>query len=189
MRWSVLGVAACRIAVGVAPATALASTDEVPQPAELVLQCLTTSGTPDLRITLRNTGKQDINLVLGMTLANGRSYHASALFLDVRQRGSDMIEVFQATDAQPRVAGRMDPWILPLPVASEFSLARSLGDFAMKLDRLTMDRAPMNMRLRLVPRPEHHPPGSDMVGAGLVHVAPGDLQSAWIRVPEDCKRR
>ena len=159
-------------------------------PIEMVLQCLSAVSAPDLRIALRNTGPKDVNLVLGMTLANGRSYHASALFLDVKRRGSDMIEVFAPTDATFSVAGRLDPWILPLPVQSEFSLTRSLGSFGMNLERLTMDRAPMNLRLRLEPLPQYQPkPNDDTLGAGLVHVQSGRLQSAWIRVPEDCKPR
>ena len=182
--WIGTAIVAFSTMAGTFPASA-----QVP-PAEMVLQCLSAASAPDLRMALRNTGQKDVNLVLGMTLGNGRSYHASALFLDVKRRGSDMIEVFAPADAQPRIAGRVDPWILPLPVGSEFSLTKPLGEFGMKLEKLTLQRAPMDLRLRLEPLPQFQPkPGDDTVGAGFVHVPPGRLQSAWIRVPEDCKPR
>src|SRR5262245_39398149 len=161
MRWTV--VATCLIAVAAAPAnsqeprTLKLSPAAIAPAVEMVLQCLTISSAPNLRITFRNTGDKDLNFVLGMTLGNGRSYHASALSLDVRQRGSDMVAVFAPADSQPRIAGRVDPWILALPADSEFSLTKPLGDFGMNLEKLGMDRAPMDLRLRLEPLPPYQP--------------------------------
>ena len=72
---------------------------------DLGLHCIAPAR--DLRITLRNNGEKDTNVLLGITLGNGRTYHASGLFLEVRRRGSDMIETFQLTDSQPAIAGRV----------------------------------------------------------------------------------
>lgn len=190
MRWSVSAFTACSIAIIAAPATALAAPADMPSAAQLTLQCLSASTAPYLRITLRNSGEKDVNLLLGISLGNGHSYHASALYLDVRGRGSDVIDNFQLTDSHPDIAGRVDPWILALPMASEFSMTRSLGDFSRVMAPLVMDRAPMDLRLRLVSLPQYRPRvGDDTVGPGLVHLMPGELQSTWIRVPEDCKPR
>src|SRR5215471_6473229 len=109
----------------------------------MTIRCQSGPSIPQLRTAWRNTGQRDINLVLGITLGNGSSYHASALLLDVRRRGGDKIEAFQLTDSHPDIAGRVDPWILPLPVASEFSLARPLNGFDLNLEKLSIDRAPM----------------------------------------------
>lgn len=182
-----------RVRIGAAILASLVTTGTTPANAqapvvEMTLQCLAGATGRDLRITLRNTGPKDVNLLLGITLGNGSSYHLSALFLDVRQRGSDKIEVFAPSGSQPAIAGRVDPWILPLPARSEFSLTRPPGNFGMNLEKLTMERAPMDLRLRLEPLPFYRPkPNDDTIGAGLVHVLYQKFESAWIRVPEDCK--
>lgn len=184
-----------RVRIGAAIVASLLTAGTTPvnaqaPPVEVTLQCRAAATGRDLRITLRNTGQKDVNLLIGITLGNGRSYHLSALFLDVKRRGSDSIEVFAPAGSQPSIAGRVDPWILPLPSGSEFSLTKPLDNFGMNLEKLTLERAPMDLRLRLEPLPFYRPkPNDDTIGAALVHVLYQEFESAWIRVPEDCKPR
>ena len=165
---------------------------------EMTLQCQPVVNATNLRISLRNTGTIDVNLVLGITLGNGREYIAQALFLQVKSRDGDAVESFQYSDPGRSfiIAGRVDPWIVPLPAGSEFSITRPVthfrpsapGQLASRAgDPLSLDRGPMDLRLRLVSRTQDRPRGDDMVGPGLVHVMPGELQSEWIQVPDDCK--
>ena len=65
---------------------------------DMTLQCRALTNAPELRITFRNSGTIDINLVLGMTLGNGREYFADALFLEVKHRDSDAVEKYQYSD-------------------------------------------------------------------------------------------
>jgi hypothetical protein len=107
------------------------------------------------------------------------------------------VEKYQYSDPgrSAVIAGRVDPWIVPLPAGSEFSINRPVkqfwsrdpGKMARATGQLSLDGGPLDLRLKLISRPQDRPHGDDMVGAGLVHVMPGELQSQWIHVPEDCK--
>lgn len=167
-------------------AGAMPGTEKTPH-VELGLQCIASANVPELRISLRNTGIGDANVVFGITLGNGRAYHAAALILEVKRRDGDTVERFQIADSTPRVAGRLDPWIVPLPAGSEFSIARPIGLFRSPDDKPLSIGSPLELRVKLVSRREDRPRGDDAVGPGLVHVVPGDLQSAWISVPESCR--
>jgi hypothetical protein len=160
--------------------------EKTPQ-VELGLQCLAAANGPELRVALKNTGTGDANVVFGITLGNGRTYHASALVLEVKRRDGDAIESFQTADSSYSVAGRLDPWIVPLPVGSEFSITRPIGVFRSPDNTPLSISGSMELRVKVISRRENRPRGDDAVGPGLVHVLPGDLQSAWISVPESCR--
>lgn len=167
-------------------AGAIPGTEEMPQ-VELGLQCIASANVPELRISLKNTGTGDANVVLGITLGNGRTYHAAALFLEAKRRDGDAVESFQIADSMPRVAGRLDPWIVPLPAGSEFSITRPIGILRSADGKALSISSSMELRVKLISRREDRPRGDDAVGPGLVHVVPGDLQSAWISVAESCR--
>src|SRR5688572_19115290 len=167
-------------------ADAMSATEKTPQ-VELALQCIAAAKEPDLRITLRNTGTGDANVVFGTTLGNGRTYHAEALLLEVKRGDGNPIEDFQIADSTPSTAGRLDPWIVPLPQASEFSITRPISLFRARDGKLLSINSSTELRVKLISRRQHRPRGDDLVGPGLVHVMPGELQSAWISVPESCR--
>jgi len=164
---------------------------------ELTLQCQSSAQATDLRMALKNTGAIDANLVFGITIGNGREYTADALILEVKRRDGDAVESYQYSDPgrSYTIAGRVDPWIVPLPSGSEFSITRPLNRFHLRAPgsssrvagQLSLDGGAMDLRLRLISRPQDRPRGDDTVGPGLVHVMPGELQSPWIHVPEECK--
>jgi len=162
------------------------ATEKTPQ-VKLGLQCIASAKEPDLLVTLRNTGTGDANVVFGITLGNGRTYHAGALFLEAKRRDGNTVESFQIDDSMPRIAGRLDPWIVPLPVGSEFSISRPIGLFRSPDNKPLSISSSMELRVKLISRREDRPRGDDAVGPGLVHVMPGELQSAWISVPESCR--
>ncbi len=162
------------------------ATEKTPD-VELGLQCIAAAKGADLRVMLRNTGTGDANVVVGITLGNGRTYHAAALFLEVKRGEGNTVESFQIADSMPRVAGRLDPWIVPLPVGSEFSITRPIGLFRSPDDKPLSISSSVDLRVKLISRPEDRPRGDEAVGPGLVHVLPGDLQSPWISVPEGCR--
>jgi hypothetical protein len=79
----------------------------------------TQSKVPKFRVELRNYGETDLVLNLGAMLGNGRKQYPSAVDLSLtdaqgKSRRLDLV--------LPPVAGRLDPFILPLPAGATFSV-------------------------------------------------------------------
>jgi hypothetical protein len=83
-------------------------------------------GLPGFRITLLNPGRKDLVLNIGMLLANGNKQYASAIELLLTDpRGKTW--KFPAGDPGS-IAGRIDPFVLPLPAGASFTLPLNLDD-------------------------------------------------------------
>jgi hypothetical protein len=85
------------------------------------------SKVPKFRVELRNVCDHDLILNLGMMLANGRSQYAAAIVLTIldpqgKTRG------FQLKGPM-YINGRVDPFIVPLPVGSTFSVPVDLDKY------------------------------------------------------------
>ena len=85
------------------------------------------SSVPKFRVELRNVGDHDLILNLGFMLANGRNQYVNAIVLTIidpqgKARQFDVI-------GPPAVAGRMDPFTLPLPAGSTFSIPVDLDKY------------------------------------------------------------
>jgi hypothetical protein len=85
------------------------------------------AGPPKLRVELRNTGKNDLILNLGMMLAKGRKQYAKAIVLiltdsEGKSRTFDLRE-------PAIVAGRVDPMVVPLPIGATYSLPIDLNNY------------------------------------------------------------
>src|SRR3984893_14726983 len=92
--------------------------------------CRTSNGRAELRSTLRNVGADDTSLVLGIAVGNGRRLLPNALVLSVKAADSSATRDFEYFDPSvPAIFGRLDPWIVSLPSASEFSITRPLSHF------------------------------------------------------------
>jgi hypothetical protein len=85
------------------------------------------SKAPKFRVELRNAGQNDLVVNLGMMLANGNRQYPNAVVLAL-------------TDAQGKsrrldlrepafIAGRMDPFVLPIPVGATFSIPVDLDKY------------------------------------------------------------
>src|SRR5262245_23625732 len=81
---------------------------------------------PGFAVLLENVGANDLNLRLGYSLANGTTHHPAAVALIVT--GPDG-KARQLAYKSGRVAGRMDPLVLPLPVGSSFRLGCALDQY------------------------------------------------------------
>jgi hypothetical protein len=84
-------------------------------------------GPPKFRVELRNKGKDDLILNLGIMLANGRKQYPNAIVLiltdsEGKARVFDLREPFY-------VAGRLDPLVLPFPTGATFSLRIDLDNY------------------------------------------------------------
>lgn len=169
--------------VSLLSAQASAQTPEI----VMTLEC---SGSPNavtLRLTLRNVGPVDTALVLGNSVGNGYRYLADSLTLDVKEPDSATAERFQYFDPSvPGVAGRLDPWIVPLPTASLLSLERPLAHFWAHGKPLSLGENPVDIRVNLSARGDRRVADQEVAGVALVHVFVGDLATEWVRVPTEC---
>jgi hypothetical protein len=82
---------------------------------------------PKFRVELRNAGESDLTLNLGIMLDNGRNQYPTAVFLNLtdaqgKSRRLDLIEPFS-------VGGRLDPFVLLLPVGATFSMPVGLDKY------------------------------------------------------------
>ena len=82
---------------------------------------------PNFRVELRNTGKDDLILNLGIMLANGRKQYPRAIVLIVTD-SEGKSRVFDLREPW-FVAGRVDPMIVPLPAGATFSLPVELDKY------------------------------------------------------------
>jgi len=83
--------------------------------------------TPKFRVELRNAEGSDLTLNLGIMLDNGRKQYPTAIFLNLtdtqgKSRRLDLIE-------PASVAGRLDPFVLSLPVGATFSMPVDLDKY------------------------------------------------------------
>ena len=85
------------------------------------------SKVPKFRVELRNVGDHDLILNLGMMLANGRRQYADAIVLTILDPHG-RTRKFQLK-GPGFIAGRVDPLIVPLPVASTFSVPVDLDNY------------------------------------------------------------
>jgi hypothetical protein len=83
--------------------------------------------TPKFRVELRNAEESDLTLNLGIMLDNGRKQYPTAIFLNLtdtqgKSRRLDLI-------GPPAVAGRLDTFVLSLPVGATFSMPVDLDKY------------------------------------------------------------
>ncbi len=83
---------------------------------------------PQCEVTLENVGDSDLNVRLGFSLANGKSHHPDALRLFARSKGDKTRTLHYA--AISGVAGRVDPFVGPLPAGSSYTLRCVFNHYA-----------------------------------------------------------
>jgi hypothetical protein len=76
-------------------------------------------------VVAQNAGASDLNVHLGVSLGNGETHHPTALRLILIEGGKKT----RFTYAEPRVAGRLDPFVVPLPAGSSYTLRCPLDKF------------------------------------------------------------
>ena len=82
---------------------------------------------PTFRVAFRNSGDRDLVVKLGITLANGAKQYPNAVVLmltDAQGKSRQLDPIEPAF-----VAGRLDPFILLLPVGATFSVPINLAKY------------------------------------------------------------
>jgi hypothetical protein len=155
-----------------------------PNEVALALQCQASAGTPQLRITLRNTGATYTQMVLGTNVGNGYRYDATAFVLDVKRNGNSNSEQFRGM-SRP-IAGQAGPWVVQLPAMSEFSFVQPIIEFVAPStgEPLKVGASAIDVRLRwIAPKPW---PGGETASVNRRNVFAGELTTQWLRVPDQC---
>lgn len=157
-----------------------------PEPLRMVLSC---QSAQSLTLRLENTGTEDSAVVVGMTLANGRRYIFNNLALRLKRAGSSAVESWRFYHYDPPmvISGRVDDWIVPLPVGGSFEMKLPVSQFrSERLEPLgglpVKARASLRLPLR-APRP-----GPDLPALQFLRVWTGSgmLSSNEISIPEQC---
>lgn len=85
------------------------------------------SKAPKFRVELRDAGETDLVLNLGFMLANGKKQYPNAIILNL----TDAQGTSRRLDLKGAgfVAGRLDPFIVPVPVGATFSISVDLDNY------------------------------------------------------------
>jgi hypothetical protein len=92
-------------------------------------------------VTLENVGDFDLNVKLGFSLANGKSHHPDALSLIALAKGDKARMLVYAP--LPGVAGRVDPYVVPMPAGSSYTLRCKFENY---VDAATGDRVDLTAK-------------------------------------------
>jgi RNA polymerase sigma factor (sigma-70 family) len=95
-------------------------------------------------LVLENVADTDLNVQMGYSLANGKTHHPAALRLLVSSNGDKMRTL---TYSNGGVAGRLDPFVVPLPIGSCYTLRCSLDHFVDLESGERVDLAAKNYRI------------------------------------------
>jgi len=84
---------------------------------------------PRFNIALKNIGKKDLVLNLGIMLANGKEQYSSAVILIFTDPNGKSCEFHNNIGRHPGIAGRMDPFIVPLAVGCTYILRADFDNY------------------------------------------------------------
>ena len=170
--------------------TSAPTQDRQPQPVKLLIGC---HGSDRLTVIIQNVGNDDTAVIFGVVLGNGRKYLVSGLTLRATSPDGriDQFEYWPA-DYPTSIGGRVDPWIVPLPVGTSYVMHASPPDFRSRIrsgvfQRLASWPKPARVSLAL-PLQAPKSTNSDMVGLKLWKVwrDAEALISGELVVPGDC---
>ena len=153
----------------------------------LELQCVGPQALSEVVVTLRNSGNTGTAVVLGTRLGN--IYLAKTLSFEARFAEGGRIQNFMFDNPvfSTSTTTREDPWIVPLPAHSSYTVAISSNHF-LAASGMRLDEAPglSDMQLRLTGS-KIEPLNFDILGLANWEVLIMDMQSAPVAVPDDCQ--
>lgn len=133
---------------------------------------------PHFRVELRNVGDHDLILNLGMMLANGKRLYAHAITLLLSfPSGSEQRLVLMGPGI---VAGRVDPFVVPVPVGASFSIPVDFTKYApIGMDPVTLEPGTYSLQAEFQGKPGVDP-NLDMKGTALMPYWTGTVVSTRI---------
>jgi hypothetical protein len=153
-----------------------------PQPSiSLMLDC---GERPDeVVLSIRNSGKADTAVLLGIVIANGRWHVPRELIVELERAGIPNTE--QLIYRSPAgIAGRIDHWIVGLPVRSTFTLILRPTDFV-SISSTPGLAAPRELTARLTGRAITSELNADLKGLQAWRLWTGTVRSNSLQL-SDC---
>jgi hypothetical protein len=148
----------------------------------LALRCLPTG---ELQATLRNDGTADTAVIFGAVLGNGAKYMVGHLSLLVRTEGqSESFRMYRPTHYPSHIGGRVDDWIVPLPVGASYALRLRASDFEGWRSATVFAPSTLTVRLELRGHSPHASPDARLF---RIWTAKDALRSNEVDVPKDCR--
>ena len=135
--------------------------------------------TAEFSLALENTGDSDFVLNLGSMLANGKVMLPEAMRLILTDPAGNTSELGFFDRRYPRVAGRVDPFVVPLRAGSTYILRTSLNQYFIPATH-NFDVKLASGRNRIAARFEGQQARSanpDMQGVALLNLWKGTVDS------------
>ena len=80
--------------------------------------------------TIHNEGTADTAVIIGAVLGGGTKYLVGHLSLSIRTEGqAEYYRMYRPSHYPVRIGGRLDDWIVPLPVGASYGLELLPSDF------------------------------------------------------------
>ncbi len=149
----------------------------------LILGCGEQSS--EVRLSIQNAGQTNTAVLLGIVLANGRWYLPRELVIELRRSGSQDVEELVYTGPRD-IAGRIDHWVVALPVGATFTVPLRAAEFASTTATQAV-APPEELRVRLAGRPIASSLNVDMTGMKAWRLWTGSVSSNALRL-SDCSK-
>jgi hypothetical protein len=141
-----------------------------------------------IRVAMQNNGNADTAVVLGTTLGAGGLYVPYNLTFEItRPRGGTEKLIYHPLWLPAVIAGRLDPWLLPLPRQSTFTLTLPAMDFFSGKDRYQPQRGD-ELRVTFMGNRVDDDPNGGMPDLRLWRVWTGTAKSNVLRLG-DCSSK
>ncbi len=153
----------------------------------LEVQCVGPQSLSEVVVTLNNTGSTGTAVVLGTRLGN--IYLAKTLSFEARFAEGGKFDnfIYDNPAFTNNTTGREDPWIVPLPAHSSYSVTISGNHFVSGAgERMDEVAGIADLQLRLTGS-KIEPVNLDMRGLANWEVLIADMQSTAVAIPEDCQ--
>jgi hypothetical protein len=149
----------------------------------LILSCGEQSS--EVTLSIHNADRTDTAVLIGIALANGRWYQPRELVMQLRRSGSPEVETLVYNGAT-NIAGRIDHWVIALPVRATFTLTLRAADFIATTPAPAASPAE-ELKVLLTGRPVTSDLNVDMTGMKTWRVWTGSASSNALRL-SDCSR-
>lgn len=178
------------LAISVSAFAAVVCCSGVEAPSEPIRMVLSCQSTRALTVAFENVGTEDTAIVIGMTLGNGRKYMVNGLVLQVKRDDGSAAEIFRFNppDYPGAIGGRVDDWVVPLPLRASFQLKLDSAQFWSEQFQRP-DSLPLKSKASLRLPVRAASPNTDLIGLKFLRIwtGSGTLVSNEISISEKCR--
>ena len=150
------------------------------EPLQITLACERASDFT-FRLTVHNVSTAPTAAVIGTILGNDKKYLLGSVGFTLTRPGAADVNFDYFDPTVAVVGGRVDPWLVPLPVGASYSVVISIPKGFRDLFS-----TPVGVRVRLTTQQIGNT-NLDVQGLRFIHVWVGTLTSDQISFPNSCR--